>query len=137
MTANIRVLVACLALLALALPIYAHHPFTAEFDKDKPVKITGTVTKVDWANPHAHIFIDAKGENSGNWNVELGSPSKLQRIGWKKNSIKMGDQVTISGWRARDGSNHANANMVTLPNGEKMAAGSSYFEHTKEKRTSN
>ena len=137
MNANIKVLIACLALLALALPIYAHHPFAVEFDKDKPVTITGTVTKVDWSNPHAHIFIDAKGENSGNWDVELGSPGKLRRIGWKKNSIKMGDQVTITGWRARDGSNHANANMVTLPNGERMAAGSSYFEHTKEKRTGN
>src|SRR5207247_9343060 len=130
MNANIKVLIACLALLALALPIYAHHPFAAEFDKDKPVTITGTVTKVDWANPHTHIFIDEKGDTPENWDVELGSPSKLRRIGWKKNSIKMGDQVTITGWRARDGSNHASANMVPPPTGERIADGSSYFEHT-------
>src|SRR5262249_40511713 len=137
MKANIKVLLAGLALFAIALPLQAHHPFAAEFDKDKPVTISGTVTKVDWTNPHAHVFVDAKGENSGNWDMELGSPSKLRSIGWKKNSIKMGDQVSIEGWRARDGSNRANANTIALANGKKMAAGSSYSGHTKEKGTGN
>ena len=139
MKANIAALIAGIALLILVLPLQAHHPFAAQYDKDKPVTMTGTVTKVDWANPHAHIFMDAKDSNGkmANWEFELGGIKKLQSLGWKRNSIKMGDQVTIEGWQARNGSNRANANTVTKAGGEKMTAGSSYFEHPKEKHTGN
>ncbi len=101
--------------------------------------MTGTVTRVDWSNPHAHIFMDDKDSNGkmANWEFELGSVKKLTSLGWKRDSIKMGDQVTIEGWQARNGSNRGNANTVTMANGQKMTAGSSYSEHTKEKRTGN
>ena len=105
----------------------------------KPFHVTGTVTKVEWSNPHTHIFVDAKDENgqTANWDFELGGLKKLRDFNWKKDTVKMGDQITISGWKARDGSNHANANMVTLANGTKYAAGSSYFEREKTKPISN
>src|SRR6266849_4375537 len=100
MRVNIAALIAGIALLVLVFPLQAHHPFAAQYDKDKPVNLTGTVTKVDWANPHAHIFMDAKDANGKmtNWEFELAGIKKLQSLGWKKDSIKMGDQVTIEGW---------------------------------------
>jgi len=103
------------------------------------VTLTGTVTKFDWANPHAHLYMDVKGDNGKTmpWTVELGSVQQLRKEGWRKDSVKMGDQITIQGWEARNRSHHANANTVTFSDGTKMAAGSSYFESRKEKRTSN
>ncbi len=129
----------CIAALLAVIPVYAHHPFSAEYDSNKPVTLTGTVTKVDWANPHAHLYMDVKGDDgkTTQWNMELGNPKKLKNEGWKQDSIKMGDQVTVEGWRARDGSNRANAKTVMLPDGKKLAAGSSYNENKKEKRISN
>src|SRR5262249_33649047 len=129
----------CLAAVLLVIPVYAHHPFSAEYDANKPVTTMGTVTKVEWENPHAHIYMDVKGDNgqTTNWNVELGNPKKLQNMGWKRDTVKMGDHITVEGWKARDGSNRANANTVTLADGKKMAAGSSYFDSSKEKPTGN
>src|SRR5437879_6149688 len=121
------------------IPVYAHHPFAAEYDSNKPVTVMGTITKIDWENPHAHLYIDVKGDNgeTEHWTMELGNPQKLENNGWKKDMVKMGEMVSVSGWKARDGSNHANVNTVTMPNGKKLAAGSSYSEGGKEKRNSN
>jgi hypothetical protein len=129
----------CIGALLAVIPVYAHHPFSAEYDSNKPVTLTGTVTKVDWANPHSYLHMDVKGDDgkTANWTMEMGNPKKLQNAGWKKDSVKMGDQVTVEGWQARDGSKRANVNTVMLPDGKKLAAGSSYFDNKKEKPISN
>jgi len=113
-----------------AVPAFAHHPFSAEYDSKKPVTITGTVTKVDWTNPHAFLMVDQK-DTSGqitNWKIELGGPGALTRRGWHRNSVKAGDQVTVEGWMAKDGSKHANAKDVALADGHKLNAASSYYD---------
>ena len=135
---RIGVAAVCVAALLAVIPVYAHHPFSAEYDAKKPVTMTGTVTKIDWENPHAHIYMDMKGDNGemAHWTLELANPKKLANLGWKKDMVKMGDEITVSGWQARDGSNRANVNTVTLPGGKKMAAGSSYFGSAKEKQKS-
>ena len=104
----------------------AHHSFTAEYDAAKPVTLSGTVTKVEWMNPHARFYIDVK-DDSGtvtNWELELGSPNALMRLGWTRNSLKPGDGVTVEGSLAKDGSKLANARKVTLADGRKVFAGS-------------
>ena len=105
----------------------AHHSFDAEFDRKQPVTLTGAVTRVDWGNPHIWVFIDVKDESGkvSNWGVEGGAPNALFRNGWRKDSLKVGDIVTVEGSRARDGSPRANANRVTLPDGRRVFAGSS------------
>jgi hypothetical protein len=106
----------------------AHHSFAAEFDRQQPVTVTGSVTKVEWANPHARFYIDAKDEKTGqtvNWDFELASPNGLMRRGWTRNSMKLGDVVTVTGFRAKNSSNVGNASTVTLASGKKLFAGSS------------
>jgi Family of unknown function (DUF6152) len=118
--------VASLGLLAIAAPVFAHHSFAAEYDNAKPVNMTGSVTKVEWMNPHARFYVDVKDEKGKvtNWEFELGSPNGLARRGWTRNSMKVGDMVVIDGFSAKDGSNLANARNVKLADGRKLFAGS-------------
>jgi hypothetical protein len=118
-------------LLVASAPVLAHHSFAAEFDASKPLKLTGTVTKLEWTNPHTWFFIDVKGEDGKitNWGFEMGSPNGLMRAGWTRNSMKVGDTVTVEASRAKDGSNNANARTVTLAStGKTLFAASSQTE---------
>ena len=105
----------------------AHHSFAAEFDRNMPVTVTGTVTKVEWMNPHARFYIDAKDEagKTVNWDFELASPNGLMRRGWNRNSMKIGDVVTVTGHRAKNNPLVGNASTVTLADGKRLFAGSS------------
>src|SRR5437870_13554145 len=105
----------------------AHHSFAAQYDRSKPITITGPVTKIDWINPHARFFMEVKDENAKivNWEVELGPPAGLMRRGWTRNSLKVGESVTVNGFLAKDGSNLTNAQTVSLSDGRKIFAGSS------------
>ena len=126
MRKNLSVLVAGLGLLVSSAPLSAHHSFAAEYDEKAPMKITGTVTKVEWMNPHARFYVDVKDESGAltNWNFELGSPNVLKRQGWTRESLKVGDTVTVEGYLAKDGAKFANARRVTLADGRKVFAGS-------------
>ncbi len=112
-----------------SLPVAAHHSFAAEYDSAQPVTMTGPVTKVDWANPHVYFYIDVKDQATGkvtNWAFEMGAPAVLQRSGWKRSSVHIGDVITVHGTKAKDGSSHGNARSVVLTaTGEKLGAGSS------------
>jgi len=95
----------------------AHHSFSAEFDASKPIELTGIVTKVEWTNPHVWFYINVKDEATGevaNWGAEMGPPHGLQRSGWRRETLKVGEQVTVSGFLARNGDNRMNARTVTL-----------------------
>ena len=120
-------LILSLALLLSRAPAYAHHSFAAEYDTEKPVQITGAVTKVEWTNPHVHFYVDVKNDKGEvvNWNIELGPPLILRHLGWRENSLKTGDPVTVEGYLAKDHSNLANAKKVTLADGRSVFAGSS------------
>jgi hypothetical protein len=124
---GVPVLILSLALLATGSRAYAHHSFAAEYDSDKPVQIKGEVTKVEWTNPHVRFYVDVKNDRGTvvNWNIELGPPLILRRLGWRQDSLKMGDQVIVEGYLAKDGSNLANAKKVTLADGRSIFAGSS------------
>jgi len=115
-------------LLLAAVPAIAHHAFAAEFDASKPVKLTGTVTKVEWANPHVWFYLDVKDETGRvtNWGMEMGGPNGLLRAGWTRNSMKPGDVVTVDGFRARSGKDLGNATAVILTStGQRLFAASS------------
>lgn len=120
-------LMAGLGLLAGSVPLLAHHSFAAEYDSKQPVTITGTVSKVEWMNPHARFYVNAKGPDGKivNWNFELGAIPVLLKSGWRKDSLKEGDQITVEGTRAKDGSFTANARKVQLADGRSVFAGSS------------
>jgi hypothetical protein len=109
-------------------PVAAHHSFSAEYDSKKVTTITGTVTKVEWMNPHVYFFIDVEGADGkvANWACEMGPPNGLQRSGWTRNTMKIGDEVTVNGTLAKDGSNQVNARTVTMAaTGQKLGAASS------------
>ena len=123
-------LVAAAAFVLSGRPALAHHSFAAEFNAEKPVALTGTVTKIEWTNPHAYFYVDVK-DASGkvtNWGLEMGSPNGLMRQGWTRNSMKIGDEVTVEGSAAKDGSNIGNARSVTLSTGTRLFAASSQGE---------
>lgn len=124
-----RALLAALLAAGGAGAALAHHSFAAQYDSKKPVTMTGVVTKVEWTNPHVYIFIDvtdAKTKKVENWGYEMGPPHMLQRAGWKRNSLKIGEEVVVDGWLARDGSNTANARRVTRKaTGEVLGAATS------------
>ena len=110
-----------------AAPLAAHHAFAAEFDVEKPVKVRGTVTKVEWVNPHAWIYVDVR-EADGkvvNWHFELGPPNALFRLGWKKDSVPVGTEVEIAGFRAKSGEMVGNGRSITLPGGKELFSGGS------------
>jgi hypothetical protein len=115
-------------LLSAAVPMLAHHSFSAEFDNTKPVSLQGTVTKVDWLNPHIWIYLDVKDAKTGavaSWQCEGGPPNTLTRNGWTKDALKKGDTVNITGTHAKDATNTCNATSLILPDGRKVFAGSS------------
>jgi hypothetical protein len=113
--------------LSWCLTSYAHHSFAAVFDASSPVEATGTVTEVEWMNPHAWIYIDVAGEDGEtvNWAFELGSPNGLMRRGWTRNSVQIGDMISIAGYQARDGSNRGNVKSIVLADGRELTGNSS------------
>jgi len=121
-------LLASLIVIAAALPVRAHHSFAAEYDRDKPITLTGTVTKLEWTNPHARIYIDVKDDKGKvvNWDFELGPPNGLMRRGWNRNSLRQGHVVTIDGFLSKLAPHVANARTVKLADGRQVFAGSSF-----------
>ena len=114
-------------LMLAAVPMLAHHSFSAEYDRSKPIALKGTVTKVEWMNPHARFYLDVKddGGKVTNWEFELGSPNGLMRQGWTRNSLKIGEVVQVNGSRAKDGSNLVNASSVAFDDGKRVFGGAS------------
>jgi len=113
------------ALLLATMRISAHHAFAAEYDENKVVTVSGKVTGFKWTNPHAWLYIDGRDESGKvtNWGFEMGSPNGMLHRGWTRTDLKKGDQITIDGFRAKNGSNVANARTVTLPDGRKLFGG--------------
>ena len=133
MRTKLAMFVVGFGLLLAAAPALAHHAFSAEFDANKPVKLTGTVTKVEWMNPHTWFYINVKDDsgNVTNWGLEMGSPNGLMRNGWTRNSMKIGDVVAVEASRAKNGSNNANASVVILTStGQRLFAASSQGQAT-------
>ena len=122
MKRGLLVLAVALGLLVVTPPARAHHSFAAQYDRNKPVTLTGSVTRLEWMNPHVYFYMDVK-DPSGkvtNWAIEGGAPNTLYRAGWRKDSLKIGEVVTVQGFLARDGSNLANLTTVTVSDGRRI-----------------
>lgn len=121
-------ILAVAGMLAAALPVSAHHSFSAEFDKDKQVRLEGKVVRMEWTNPHSWLFIDVDKPDGKveRWAVEGGSPGVLLRAGWTKNSLPEGTKIIVNGFQAKDGSFRANSRSIEFPDGRKLDTGSSY-----------
>ena len=127
MKLNLSIGLAAVMFLGAAGSAWAHHSFVAEYDPNKPKVISGTVSKLEWTNPHARFYVDVK-DAAGkvtNWEVELGSPNTLIRYGWKRDTLKIGETVNVDGYLARDGHPLINAKAVKLADGRSITAGSS------------
>ncbi len=125
-------------LLLIGRPVLAHHAFSADFDRAKPVTLDGTVTKVEWTNPHGYLFVDVK-DASGtvtNWKVELGSRDELTSKGWTQQTLTPGTHVNVRGWRAKNSAGFANADTITMDSGTKLTAASSYYGDSQTTGTS-
>lgn len=124
MKVRVGILAVGLGLFAAATTVSAHHAFAAEYDSEKPVTLKGAVTRVEWTNPHARFYVDVRDDHGSviNWNFELASPNVLVRNGWTRHSLKIGDEVTVQGSLAKDGSKMANARVVTLADGRRVFA---------------
>jgi hypothetical protein len=124
-----RLLLALAVTSSFAPPLSAHHSFAAEYDSNKPVNVKGAVTKIEWNNPHVYFYIDVRDEKTGkvtNWAFEMGAPAVIQRSGWKRNTMKIGDLVIVTGSQAKSGRPHGNARTVTMAStGQRLGAGSS------------
>src|ERR1700680_3723430 len=131
---SIFVIAATLVLAAAA--VHAHHAYTAEFDTQKPIKLSGVLTKVEWSNPHIWLYLDVKDDkgNVTNWGFSASPPGMLARRGITKNSLKQGDVLTISGHRAKDGSNNASGNVVTFADGRETLIGQDQAVNPTEKK---
>jgi Family of unknown function (DUF6152) len=112
--------------LAAVIPAHAHHSFAAEYDGSRAIRLTGTITRIEWTNPHSYFFIDVKDEkgNVANWGCEGAGPGALTRRGWKKGDVKLGDTLIVDGYPAKDGSHLIDARRVTLPDGRSVSGGS-------------
>src|SRR5215469_13568883 len=127
-TSHLILSILAVLLATASVPTEAHHSFAAEFDSNKPMTVTGVVTRVEWTNPHAYIYVDVKDKDGKveSWGFEMGPPHMLQNAGWKKNTLTIGEQVTVDGWMARNKSQYANARKVTrVSTGEVLGAASS------------
>ncbi len=126
MRRHILVGIAGVSLTLAAAPLYAHHAFSSEFDADKPLQLEGTVSKMEWVNPHAWIHIDVKKPDGKveEWMIEGGTPNTLMRRGVSRDTLKIGTEVKVSGYQAKDGSNRANGRDITYPDGRKLFLGS-------------
>lgn len=130
MRKRLAIFVACSVLTLCVVPVFAHHAFEKEFDWKKPATMSGTVTKFEWASPHTHLNVDVKDANGAiaNWNLELGGVTALTKHGWTKATVKVGDQITVDGWLARDGRKTASAKSVKLANGKELWGASAFFD---------
>lgn len=125
MTRNVFIIVFLFASLFSASNMAAHHSYQAEYDRNQPITLKGKVTKVEWQNPHVYYYVDVADANGqvANWAIEVGAPNALYRAGWRKESLKAGEQVTVEAFRAKKGGKHANGRSLTLSDGKKVFSG--------------
>jgi Family of unknown function (DUF6152) len=129
MQRSLAAVVVALAVWIADRPVTAHHSFAAQYDRDRPVTLKGTVIRIEWANPHIYFYLDVKDEAgaTARWAIEGGAPTSLYRAGWRKDSLKVGDIVTVHGYLARDGSKLANMRAAILPDGREVFGGQQYY----------